>query len=410
MNTTLSGLLTDVRPVPPGESILQANDRDTTLIEVVRPLLVDTRPIFARGDTPCKAIDEAVSSLIPGQLLVLVVDFKPSPSTPSWAIRVSATQQSNSVTEPGGWSSKENFEPRNHHAPRRIEHGSERFRRAESHRRRRLMNPSTTESTSSGQAASPLRVGEWAVAESTGAAHWLSDLMVLTKARANVAVVATTFVGFALHADVLPNWLLLFHALAGTALIAGSAAVANQAKEQQFDRRMVRTRNHPIAAGRLHPRTGMWLSGLLCGTGCLSLTASINVRAMVFAALAFVVYVSLYTPMKRLTPACTARRRRLRGAPASDWLGGDRRGVWPVGNGGLRGLVPLADASLSGDRVVASGGLSQRGVSCAFPRTINVGITRRVGRWPPPWPWWPFHLCPHSRIRLLPGTGRARWP
>ncbi len=79
MNTTLSGLLTDVRPVPPGESILQANDRDTTLIEVVRPLLVDTRPIFARGDTPCKAIDEAVSSLIPGQLLVLVVDFEPVP-------------------------------------------------------------------------------------------------------------------------------------------------------------------------------------------------------------------------------------------------------------------------------------------------------------------------------------------
>ncbi len=167
------------------------------------------------------------------------------------------------------------------------------------------MNPSTTESTSSGQAASPLRVGEWAVAESTGAAHWLSDLMVLTKARANVAVVATTFVGFALHADVLPNWLLLFHALAGTALIAGSAAVANQAKEQQFDRKMVRTRNRPIAAGRLHPRTGMWLSGLLCGTGCLWLAAGVNVRAMVFAALAFVVYVSLYTPMKRLTPACT---------------------------------------------------------------------------------------------------------
>ena len=141
--------------------------------------------------------------------------------------------------------------------------------------------------------------------ESPGVAHWLSDLMVLTKARANVAVVATTFVGFALHADILPNWLLLLHALAGTALIAGSAAVANQAKEQQFDRKMFRTRNRPIAAGRLRPRTGMWLSGLLCGTGCLWLGVGVNVRAMVFAALAFLIYVSFYTPMKRLTPACT---------------------------------------------------------------------------------------------------------
>ena len=167
------------------------------------------------------------------------------------------------------------------------------------------MNPSPTESIAGGQAASPLQVPDWGVTESTGVAHWMSDLMVLTKARANVAVVATTFVGFALHADVLPNWLLLFHTLAGTSLLAGSAAVANQAKEQQFDRKMVRTRNRPIAAGRLRPRTGMWLSGLLCGTGCLWLAAGVNVRAMVFAALAFLVYVSLYTPMKRLTPACT---------------------------------------------------------------------------------------------------------
>jgi protoheme IX farnesyltransferase len=167
------------------------------------------------------------------------------------------------------------------------------------------MNSSTTESASSGQAPTLLRLPEWAVAESTRIAQWLSDLMVLTKARANVAVVATTFVGFALHADALTNWLLLFHSLAGTALVAASAAVANQAREQQFDRRMVRTRHRPIAAGRLRPRTGMWLSGLLCGTGCVWLAAGVNVRAMGFAALAFLVYVSLYTPMKRLTPACT---------------------------------------------------------------------------------------------------------
>jgi len=48
-------------------------------IDFVKPLVVDTRPIFARGDTPCKAIDEAVASLIPGQVLVLVVNFEPVP-------------------------------------------------------------------------------------------------------------------------------------------------------------------------------------------------------------------------------------------------------------------------------------------------------------------------------------------
>ena len=48
-------------------------------IEFVKPLLLDTRPIFARGETPCHAIDDAVASLIPGQPLVLTAPFEPVP-------------------------------------------------------------------------------------------------------------------------------------------------------------------------------------------------------------------------------------------------------------------------------------------------------------------------------------------
>ena len=48
-------------------------------IEFVKPLLLDTRPIFARGESPCHAIDNAVATLIPGQPLVLVVPFEPVP-------------------------------------------------------------------------------------------------------------------------------------------------------------------------------------------------------------------------------------------------------------------------------------------------------------------------------------------
>ena len=48
-------------------------------IAFVEPLLLDTRPIFARGETPCQAIDDATASLIPGQPLVLIVPFEPVP-------------------------------------------------------------------------------------------------------------------------------------------------------------------------------------------------------------------------------------------------------------------------------------------------------------------------------------------
>ena len=48
-------------------------------IEFVKPLLLDTRPIFAAGETPCQAIDNATASLIPGQPLVIIVPFEPIP-------------------------------------------------------------------------------------------------------------------------------------------------------------------------------------------------------------------------------------------------------------------------------------------------------------------------------------------
>ena len=45
----------------------------------VEPVVLDTRPIFARGETPCTAIDAAVGQVAPGGLLVLLVPFEPVP-------------------------------------------------------------------------------------------------------------------------------------------------------------------------------------------------------------------------------------------------------------------------------------------------------------------------------------------
>lgn len=133
----------------------------------------------------------------------------------------------------------------------------------------------------------------------------LADFLVLTKARVNGLVVATTFVGFALESALLPNWSVLLHALIGTALVAGSAAVANQAMEPSYDRLMTRTRNRPVASGRLQRNSAIWLSGLLLVIGSLWLGLGVNLRALGLAVLAFVVYAFAYTPLKRITPACT---------------------------------------------------------------------------------------------------------
>lgn len=48
-------------------------------IAFVQPHVLDVRPILASGGTPCGAIEGAVSQLIPGQSLVVLVPFEPIP-------------------------------------------------------------------------------------------------------------------------------------------------------------------------------------------------------------------------------------------------------------------------------------------------------------------------------------------
>ena len=133
----------------------------------------------------------------------------------------------------------------------------------------------------------------------------LRDILILTKARVNLLVIATTFVGFALNIGVRPNWLLLLNTLLGTGLIAGGAAAANQTLEWPFDQKMIRTQKRPIAAGRFASQTGIAVSAIFLVLGCLWLGMAVNLRAMLVALLTFFIYVFVYTPMKRFTPACT---------------------------------------------------------------------------------------------------------
>lgn len=134
---------------------------------------------------------------------------------------------------------------------------------------------------------------------------WFADVLVLTKARVNLLVVATTFVGFALHAPPAQHGLLLLNTLLGTGLVAAAAAVANQIREQAFDRQMHRTRQRPVAAGRIRPVTAVALGATFLVAGCVWLGWFVNLRALALAGMAFLIYALAYTPLKRVTPACT---------------------------------------------------------------------------------------------------------
>jgi protoheme IX farnesyltransferase len=149
-----------------------------------------------------------------------------------------------------------------------------------------------------------------AVAESAPGAHAAShsrvnDLVVLTKARLNSLVVATTAGGYYMGASDAVNLVPLAITCAGTALVASGAAAFNQVEERGTDRLMERTRWRPVAEGRMSTAEGRAIGAALGVAGLVVLGLGANLGATAVALVTLLVYVLIYTPLKRVTSFAT---------------------------------------------------------------------------------------------------------
>ena len=133
---------------------------------------------------------------------------------------------------------------------------------------------------------------------------WASDFSVLVKARLSLLVVFTTAIGFYVGAGGLKPFSGFLFAVLGTALAAGSAAALNQWLESDVDQLMERTRNRPLAAGRWGRSSGLWVGIALGVAGVGMLWATLPPLAACLAAATILVYLALYTPMKRRSWWC----------------------------------------------------------------------------------------------------------
>lgn len=129
----------------------------------------------------------------------------------------------------------------------------------------------------------------------------LADYYELTKPRMNFLIVITTTVGFYMAAGADTPWLRLVHTAIGTLLTASCAAIANQFIERGYDALMPRTKNRPLPAGRLSLLEAL-LFGLVCGVlGVVYLYLFVNPLTAFLGALTVVLYVFVYTPLKRIS-------------------------------------------------------------------------------------------------------------
>jgi protoheme IX farnesyltransferase len=124
------------------------------------------------------------------------------------------------------------------------------------------------------------------------------DVLLLAKPRLAGLVVTTAAGGMWLapgRRDALSAAVLV----AGTAAVVGAANALNNYLEIDVDGRMRRTRDRPLPAGRLEPWVALAVGLGLPVVALPALAWFTNALTATLAALALVLYVCVYTPMKR---------------------------------------------------------------------------------------------------------------
>src|SRR5258707_11617569 len=128
------------------------------------------------------------------------------------------------------------------------------------------------------------------------------DYFALTKPRLNFLVVATSAAGYYLGGPGRPDLTAMMLAVAGTALVAGGAAVLNQLYERDTDALMRRTRMRPLPDGRVAPGDARIFGLALSLAGLILLAARANWLAAALALGTIAIYLVVFPPMKPLTP------------------------------------------------------------------------------------------------------------
>ena len=83
--------------------------------------------------------------------------------------------------------------------------------------------------------------------------------------------------------------------------MVGASNIFNQVIEKDLDAKMDRTKNRPVPSGRISINSALILGFILTFIGLVVLYI-INPKTAMFGAISIFMYVSLYTPLKTLTP------------------------------------------------------------------------------------------------------------
>ena len=129
----------------------------------------------------------------------------------------------------------------------------------------------------------------------------LGDFLALTKPRVMSLLLVSAVAGAFLGAQSTPSLKIIIAVIIGGALASGGAASLNMAYESELDKKMGRTKNRPVAEGRIAFNTAI-LFGIALNVGSfVILTLMTNVLAAGLAIVGTLLYFGLYTVILKRT-------------------------------------------------------------------------------------------------------------
>jgi len=129
----------------------------------------------------------------------------------------------------------------------------------------------------------------------------VKDYFQLIKPSLSILVVFSSVISYLLAPKVVEyDWKMIILLFAGGLLVTGSANAINQVKEKDTDAVMKRTRNRPVASGRMSQQEG-WIFAIITGiVGVYILGIFFNWLSAGLAVFSLFLYGFIYTPLKKI--------------------------------------------------------------------------------------------------------------
>jgi len=125
----------------------------------------------------------------------------------------------------------------------------------------------------------------------------IKDFIVVTKFVLSFAVSLSALFAYIMAKGEVGLDMLL--ATFAVLLVAMGVSTLNQVQEYREDSKMERTKNRPIAAGRMSPRTGYIISAVLILLSLVLIYTLLGLTGVNFFMFAFIWYNLMYTPLKK---------------------------------------------------------------------------------------------------------------